>query len=127
MQFVMQGSRKKQKLINIKWKWNRNGNEMIKDKWKAASCKLIVEIVVLNSFNYEFTIGFSKQVFAFACCCMTLSNCLSFWTLFFSTVFFDDLEKLVHAFFFYSCFRRVWPISDLLTWSAVSYQAIPFR
>ena len=40
---------------------------------------------------------------------------------------FGRTGKFVCVFFFYCCFRRVWPISDLLTWYAACFHAMYFR
>ena len=38
--------------------------------------------------------------------------------------FWNGLTKVVFVFFFYFCFRCVWPISDLLAWYYAYFQAL---
>ena len=86
----------------------------------------ILKSTSLLDFMFRFVFSPFHFFFFFLRLCVTqkalqLPVLFLFFSFFFSSLFLDGLTKAVCVFFFYCCFKCMWPISDLLTWYTIHF------
>ena len=128
------------------WKWDLS---FFLHSWYFHKCSvsqfsegMFTYCLIKLSFSY-FHCYYSKMlllsvcvcvcvcVFVCVCMCITNNDLLSrfffFHLNFFSTANLDRLAQVVSVFFSHCFSRRVWPISDLLTWHGIHFHVLCFR